>query len=107
MNAYTALTARFRGRRRPPLFQNITLHLERPDPPAQLPQLDLLITAQTRGTARVDLGLLDPVTQRLLGHAEIASDLPQRPTAETNQLNGLPPELRRIRRLRLRHLNLP
>jgi Kef-type K+ transport system membrane component KefB len=66
---------------------------------AQAPELLSLIGGQALALAGVDVGLLDPVAQRLVGDAQVARDLGDRALRGAGELHGFTPELRRLWRL--------
>ena len=62
-------------------------------------ELGALITRHTIvATTLIEIGLLDPVPQRLRRHAEILGDLRQRAITGSNKTDRLSTKLRRIRR---------
>src|SRR6266566_6811203 len=88
-------------------FQDLPLHLQGSDPSSQLAQLGALVGGQALGLAGVDLSLALPVAQRLIGDPEILRDLGDRLVRDLDQLECFAPELRRVRRLALRHWTPP
>src|SRR6266568_2069372 len=80
-------------------YQDLSLGLEHPDPPAQAGELLALIRGDALPLALVDLGLADPRSQLLHGHPEVSRDLLQGAT-RADQADGLGSELRRVRRSR-------
>src|SRR5215472_220398 len=87
-------------------YQDLALGLQLLHLPAQPLQLLALLRRQAvLAHTVVALGLLDPVPHRLAGHPELAADLVGVP-AGTHQGYGLASELRRIRGLAPRHLDI-
>src|SRR5436190_4699457 len=91
--------ARLLGEEGRGFVQDVAFFAQHPVLAPQPRQLATLISRQTIvAAALIEISLLDPVPQRLRGHAEIICDLRQRPIAGSDKTNRLNTKLRRIRR---------
>ena len=74
-------------------LQDVALFAQHPILPPQPGQFLTLIAGQALSTALVDLGLLDPAPDRLLGQVQISGHLADRAVAGSAQLDDLGLEL--------------